>query len=142
MRILERCIDISASSETKGQIEALREAFSLDLSRPFVLNPNIPFYQPLMQMEQQQQPAVRPQPVNRNQSYSQGEAGNPYQQPPLSPPQSSSGEDGKGDSPAAVHSLVMMSTGQRPMSMYDTNMEWNPQKLLEYVCPLSRLISP
>jgi len=44
MRILEQCIDVSASSETKVQIEALRQAFSQDVSQPFVLNPAFPFY--------------------------------------------------------------------------------------------------
>ncbi|KAF3929818.1 hypothetical protein AA313_de0204428 [Arthrobotrys entomopaga] len=44
MRILEVCIDISASMETKAQIEALRAAFSQDVTQPFVLNSNFPFY--------------------------------------------------------------------------------------------------
>ncbi|KAF3920885.1 hypothetical protein ABW21_db0206281 [Orbilia brochopaga] len=44
MRILEICIDESASMETKAQIEALRAAFSEDVSQPFVLNANFPFY--------------------------------------------------------------------------------------------------
>ncbi|KAK6336454.1 hypothetical protein TWF696_002007 [Orbilia brochopaga] len=44
MRILEICIDESASMETKAQIEALRAAFSEDLNQPFVLNANFPFY--------------------------------------------------------------------------------------------------
>ncbi|KAJ6257794.1 hypothetical protein Dda_7583 [Drechslerella dactyloides] len=44
MRILEVCIDISASMETKAQIEALRTAFSEDPTQPFVLNAKFPFY--------------------------------------------------------------------------------------------------
>lgn len=45
MRLLENCIDNSASQEVKGQIETLRKAFSVDLTQPFVLNPSFPFYQ-------------------------------------------------------------------------------------------------
>lgn len=133
MRILENCIDSSASSEVKGQIETLRQAFSLDLTRPFVLNPNFPFY-----------PGVSTAiDSNITRAYSQGEsphstltAGGPATYPahPLSPPHSNGDGESKGESPA-VQSLVMLAAGQgaqNPPTLVD-NMGWNPSRLFEFV---------
>lgn len=133
MRILENCIDSSASSEVKGQIETLRQAFSLDLTQPFVLNPNFPFYPGVST-------AIDP---NITRAFSQGEsphstltAGGPATYPthPLSPPHSNGDGDSKGESPAAVQSLVMLAAGrgaQNPPNI-DT-MGWNPSRLFEFV---------
>ncbi|KAH0608934.1 uncharacterized protein H6S33_001162 [Morchella sextelata] len=131
MRILENCIDSSASSEVKGQIETLRQAFSLDLSRPFVLNPNFPFYPGVSA-------AVDPS-ITR--AYTQGEsphstltAGGPANYShPLSPPHSTGDGESKGESPAAVQSLVMLAAGQgtqNPPAIVD-NMGWNPSRLFD-----------
>lgn len=138
MRILENCIDSSASSEVKGQIETLRQAFSLDLSRPFVLNPNFPFYPGVSA-------AVDPS-ITR--AYTQGEsphstltAGGPANYShPLSPPHSTGDGESKGESPAAVQSLVMLAAGQgtqNPPAIVD-NMGWNPSRLFEFV-PLKKM---
>ncbi|PUU82536.1 hypothetical protein B9Z19DRAFT_1099110 [Tuber borchii] len=131
MRILENCIDSSASSEVKGQIETLREAFSLDVNRPFVLNPNFPFY-----------PGVSgPVDPSITRAYTQGEgshstlATGPVNYPthPLSPPHSAGGSEPKGESPAAVQSLVMLAAGQGAQSsapIVDT-LAWNPSRLFD-----------
>lgn len=136
MRILENCIDSSASSEVKGQIETLRQAFSLDLSRPFVLNPNFPFYPGVSA-------AIDP---NITRAYTQGESphstltsGGPANYPahPLSPPHSTGDSESKGESPAAVQSLVMLAAGQgaqNPPTIVDS-MGWNPSRLFEFVEP-------
>jgi len=141
MRILENCIDISASAETKGQIQALREAFSLDLNRPFELNPSFPFYQPLHGSPDGH---IARTPVS---AYSQGEPPEPlitnaqvvaFPPHPVSPPHSTGECDAKGDSPSAVQSLVMLHSGQRvtqspPTSaMLDTPaLGWNPSRIFE-----------
>jgi len=129
MRILENCIDNSASSEVKGQIETLREAFSLDVNRPFVLNPNFPFY-----------PGVSgPVDPSITRAYTQGEsstlATGPVNYPthPLSPPHSAGGSEPKGESPAAVQSLVMLAAGQGAQNstpIVDT-LAWNPSRLFD-----------
>lgn len=138
MRILENCIDSSASSEVKGQIETLREAFSLDVNRPFVLNPNFPFY-----------PGVSgPVDPSITRAFTQGEgshstlATGPVNYPthPLSPPHSAGGSEPKGESPAAVQSLVMLAAGQGAQSsapIVDT-LAWNPSRLFEFA-PLSHV---
>ncbi|KAF8469706.1 hypothetical protein BDZ91DRAFT_63478 [Kalaharituber pfeilii] len=139
MRILETCIDHSASAETKGQIQALREAFSIDLNRPFELNPNFPFYQPV---HGPTDPTIRT-PVS---AYTQAEASEPlmptaqvaFPTHPLSPPHSTGDCDSKGDSPSAVQSLVMLHAGQRvtqppppPAMMDTTGLGWNPSRIFE-----------
>ncbi|KAI5780667.1 fungal-specific transcription factor domain-containing protein [Peziza echinospora] len=139
MRILENCIGISASSETKGQIQALREAFSLDLNRPFELNPAFPFSQPI------HDPHLSRQAMS---AYSQGEVNEPlisssqvsFPPHPLSPPHSTGECDSKGGSPSAVQSLVMLHAGQRvnvtqsqpPQPMIDTtSLDWNPSRIFD-----------
>lgn len=48
MRILEHCI-VSASSEMQMQINALREAFSLDTQKPFELKPTLGLQSPILE---------------------------------------------------------------------------------------------
>ena len=140
MRILENCIDISASAETKGQIQALREAFSLDLNRPFELNPNFPFYHPLPGASDSHMART---PIS---TYSQAEISEPlitgaqvaFPSHPVSPPRSTGECDSKGDSPSAVQSLVMLHSGQRvtqpppaPNMLDTTGLGWNPSRIFE-----------
>lgn len=46
MRILERCVTSWPMPELKAQIDALREAFSADINRPFELKPSFPYGSP------------------------------------------------------------------------------------------------
>ncbi|RMD40078.1 hypothetical protein DV735_g5044, partial [Chaetothyriales sp. CBS 134920] len=47
MRILERCKSSWVVPETEAQIDALREAFSVDLNKPFELKPSFPYGSPM-----------------------------------------------------------------------------------------------
>ena len=134
--------------DMQHQIEALREAFSADVRKPFVLKPSFPYGSPGTSVNQS------PPRVN-NQYRQPGTHGAPqqnlpqqvssYTSHPISPPISAGGvTDTKSDSPA-VQSLVMMATGQRgaPQPMTAGGMTdpsaWNPSKIFEYVQkPLSR----
>jgi hypothetical protein len=140
MRILENCIDSSASSEVKGQIETLREAFSLDVNQPFVLNPNFPFY-----------PGVSgPVDTSLTRAYTQAESSHPtltagpqvnYPTHPLSPPHSAGDGESKGESPAAVQSLVMLAASQGTQNLAPVvgTIAWNPSRLFEFVALCSAL---
>ncbi|KAI5798982.1 hypothetical protein EDC01DRAFT_25404 [Geopyxis carbonaria] len=130
MRLLENCIDNSASQEVKGQIETLREAFSVDVNQPFVLNPSFPFY-----------PGNVQPPVDlAARAYTQAESvqatmtAAPYTGHPLSPPHSTGDVESKGESPAAVQSLVMLAAGQgaqpAPNHMVE-QVHWNPSRLFD-----------
>ncbi|KAF8245927.1 hypothetical protein K440DRAFT_686106 [Wilcoxina mikolae CBS 423.85] len=133
MRLLENCIDNSASSEMKGQIETLREAFSVDINRPFVLNPSFPFYHDVST-------SIDPHLAR---AYTQAEAVAStmaasqvtYATHPLSPPHSIGDVESKGESPAAVQSLVMLAAGHGaqppPQAPIVENIPWNPSRLFE-----------
>lgn len=138
MRLLENCIDNSASSEMKGQIEILRQAFSVDVNQPFVLNPSIPFY------------PIRGASIDPHVArvYTQADAientmaasGNvSYATHPLSPPNSIGDVDHcKGDSPAV--SLVMLAAGPGTQSI-DNQVSWNPTRLFEYASQPSKVLA-
>jgi hypothetical protein len=130
--------------DMQHQIDALREAFSADTRKPFVLKPSFPYGSPGA--------TVNTSPSRSNIQYRQGSSHSssmdqqnmPQQQVsytnhPISPPISAGGVDTKSDSPA-VQSLVMMATGQRapqqqqPMpsgaAMTDSA-GWNPSRIFE-----------
>lgn len=129
--------------DMQHQIDALREAFSADTRKPFVLKPSFPYGSPGA--------PVNTSPPRANTQYRQGGSHSSsmdqqnmpqqvsYTNHPISPPISAGGVDTKSDSPA-VQSLVMMATGQRapqqqqPMasgvSMADPA-GWNPSRIFE-----------
>jgi hypothetical protein len=144
MRILEKCTSSWPMPDMQQQIESLRQAFSADIRKPFVLKPSFPYGSPAA-------PANTSPARGNVQQYRQGstsmesqnlELQNAQQQQvsytshPISPPISAGGVDTKSDSPA-VQSLVMMATGQRapvpitsgvPMADHAS---WNPSRIFE-----------
>ena len=148
MRLLEKCTSSWPMPDMQQQIDALREAFSADIRKPFVLKPSFPYGSPGA-------PATHSPPRTHNQ-YRQGTThGAPQQsmehhhaqqsQPvssytshPISPPISAGGvkEHTKSDTPA-VQSLVMMATGQRGQQQnvggngIPDPVAWNPAKIFE-----------
>jgi hypothetical protein len=149
MRILEKCSALWPMPDMQQQIDALREAFSADIRKPFVLKPTFPYGSPGAPVRLS--PPVISAPYRQTGSHPPGveqslEHQHAQQPPhvsythhphPISPPISAGGVDPKSDSPA-VQSLVMMSSGQRgpqvPMSsgvpMADTT-GWNPSIIFE-----------
>lgn len=141
MRILEKCSSSWPMPDMQQQIDALREAFSADTRKPFVLKPSFPYGSPGA--------PVNTTPPRGNVQYRQASQGSQnleqghapqqvsYTAHPISPPISAGGVDTKSDSPA-VQSLVMMATGHRapqaPLSsgvpMADPS-TWNPSRIFE-----------
>lgn len=152
MRILEKCTSSWPMPNMQQQIDALREAFSADTRKPFVLKPSFPYGSPGAPSStsppranpQYRSIGAHGQPIeNQNVEHQHAQ---PHQQVsytnhPISPPISAGGvTDTKSDSPAA-QSLVMMAAQrgpqpQQPMTsgvpMADSN-NWNPTRLFEYV---------
>lgn len=140
MRILERCASSWPMPDMQQQINALREAFSADIRKPFVLKPTFPYGSPGA--------LVNTPPPRSNAQYQQGSAQGQslehqasqqvsYTAHPISPPISAGGVDTKSDSPA-VQSLVMMATGQRgpqpPLpsgAPINDSTTWNPTRIFE-----------
>jgi hypothetical protein len=143
MRILEKCTSSWPMPDMQQQIDALREAFSADIRKPFVLKPSFPYSSPPPHNTSPRGNAQYRQANTQGPSQASLEQQHVPQQQvsythhPISPPISAGGVDTKSDSPA-VQSLVMMATGQRgpqqpvptgaPMADPST---WNPSRIFE-----------
>lgn len=126
MRVLERCIP-SAAPEVKVQIDALRQAFSNDISHPFELKPDLGLRSPSVESKptppgvyNQNLPAqggqVWPQmqdPLSSKTLSPSSEYGqSAFQQPPVQPtmPFTTSGFPAQGQAAYNHHGLPQIST--------------------------------
>lgn len=130
--------------DMQQQIESLRQAFSADIRKPFVLKPSFPYGSPAVannhspargHVQQYRQGSTSMESQNLGHQNAQQQHVS-YTSHPISPPISAGGVDTKSDSPA-VQSLVMMATGQRAqmpitsgVSMAD-QIPWNPSRIFE-----------
>lgn len=140
MRILENCTSAWPMPEMQTQIDALREAFSADTSRPFELKRSFPFGSPSSIGLQPSPPldAGHPPPIlTRHGSHGQVHH-MPYHAQPITPPVSAGFEMPKETSlPPA--SMAMMTNGQHQQmpaltsSMGSSQAEWNPTPIFECV---------
>lgn len=131
------------------QVDALREAFSADIRKPFVLKPTFPYGSPTATNRSpprgmQYRPQLhRTSSMDQQQSLDQQHQAQhqsqvSYTSHPISPPVSAgSGVNDKNDSSPAVQSLVMMATGQRTQQPIATAVPivdpstWNPNRIFE-----------
>jgi hypothetical protein len=140
---MEKVMDVWAMPELRQQVEAVREAFSADTRRAFVLKPTFPYGSPRPSNHssppQGSQGGYRPTPgstgpmdqrldMQNSQSVS-------YTGHPISPPVSTGATDSKGDSPAGRPLMMMPQGGQVPgvqqsMSLAD-HPTWNPARIFE-----------
>ena len=152
MRILEKCTSSWPMPDMQHQIDALREAFSADTRKPFVLKPSFPYGSPGA-------PNMSPSRVKvqyrhgRNHGSSidqsvehqhvQPQQHVSYTSHPITPPISAGGiTDTKSDSPAA-QSLVMMAAQRGPQQPQQSQQPvtsgvqmpdpsaWNPSRIFE-----------
>lgn len=139
MRILERCISVWPMPHVRGQIDALREAFSADTSKPFVLKRSFPYSSPALQVQKTSlyntpyttQPRSEPTMGGSQQQQPQLE----YMTHPISPPLSTGGLKPKEESP-----IALVDQSREPqhhhvpstVPMMDTT-TWNPSRIFEYV---------
>ena len=134
MRILERCAHAWPQQDMQKQIDALREAFSADINRPFELKPSFPYGSPGV-------PALQPSPpleakyqmpiLSRHGSHGQNPQQMPFQSGPMTPPMTA-GLEGSKDGALAP---PMMSNGH-PQFMQENSMgngqaAWNPTPIFE-----------
>ena len=140
MRILENCTSAWPMPEMQTQIDALREAFSADTSRPFELKRTFPFASPSSTGLQPSPPldaGHHPPMLSRHESHSQVNQ-MPYHTQPITPPVSA-GFDMPKDTPLSSASMSMMANGyqqQMPTqtsSIGTSQVEWNPTPIFEYV---------
>lgn len=131
--------------ELEKQINAVREAFSADIRKPFVLKPSFPYGSPHpSNRSTHSSPTYSGQgyvpPVDRTGSMeqhldSQNTSQVSYTSHPITPPISVGYMDSKSDSPA-VQPLMMMPQGsqapglQQNISLAEQPV-WNPAKIFE-----------
>ncbi|KAG5973559.1 hypothetical protein E4U55_000414 [Claviceps digitariae] len=143
MRLMERVMEAWPMPDLQRQVDAIREAFSADIRRPFVLRPSFPYGSP---------PSSSPSspPKTKNMAYQGGSVHGTgsmdhqhldpsndhvsYISHPITPPVSVGPVDSRNDSPA-VQSLVMMAQdGQPPdmqtsMALGNNPPTWNPARI-------------
>ncbi|KAF4980710.1 hypothetical protein FZEAL_3378 [Fusarium zealandicum] len=142
MRVLEKVMEAWTMPELEKQINALREAFSADVRKPFVLKPSFPYGSPHPSSHsspprgsEQYRPAIHRTASIDQHLDAHGAQQVSYTSHPITPPISAGHMDSKSDSPA-VQSLVMMSQGTQAPGM-PQNMSladqpgWNPSRLFE-----------
>lgn len=143
MRLLEKCMVAWPMPDMQKQVDAVREAFSADTRKPFVLKPSFPYGSP--------QTSTRSTPPRPNAGYPANltRAGaidhlldtsvqhRSYRGHPISPPISAAPSDTKTES-GGVQSLVMMTAGQgsqapgMQQSLPLANAPaWNPSRIFE-----------
>ncbi|KAJ9413093.1 hypothetical protein QL093DRAFT_2090599 [Fusarium oxysporum] len=123
MRVLEKVMEAWPMPELENQINALRDAFSADVQKPFVLKPNFPYGSP--------HPSTQSSPPRGNDSFQpvihrtgsidqhldiHGARQVSYTNHPITPPIFAGPLVSKSESPA-VQSLVMMSQGSQAPGM-------------------------
>ena len=149
MRILESCTSTWPVPDMQARIDALREAFSADISRPFELKPSFPYGSPSSSVGLQPSPPPddhlsRPMPPHHDSLRQSHQL--PYNAQPVTPPVSAGFDTSKGNSFSSV-SMPMMSNGQQqqqqplqPTSIINNQVEWNPTPIFKYV-PLPSIMS-
>lgn len=138
MRILERVMAAWPMPDMQKQIDAVREAFSADTSKPFVLKQSFPYGSPRSSNHSSpprgEAAEFRQQGLIRTGSFDQRlDTQVSFSAHPITPPISAGPVDSKGDSPG-VQSLVMMPPAQvtqaTGMPLTDAP-SWNPSRIFE-----------
>ena len=132
MRILETCTTAWPQPDMQKQIDALREAFSANTSKPFELKQNFSYGSPIP-------PAMQPSPpldpkyqmpvLSRHQSHGNISQQLPYPSAPITPPMTAGLEEPRDGSLGPPNSNVL-SNGQNA-SMNDGQAAWNPTPIFE-----------
>lgn len=137
MRILEQCIVSWPMPEMHAQVNALREAFSTDISKPFELKPSFPFPSPAITSHRG--------PSSNNGAYRHRTSG---QDPSIEQPDQvdyntrpvtsmSAGDSELKIGSPIVHSSVTLATGQRQpqastfVQPQKQAHQWDPTRIFE-----------
>jgi hypothetical protein len=122
--------------DMQKQVDAVREAFSADVRKPFVLKPTFPYGSPHSTNQSTPSPlqtAAKTESIDRHFDVPQM----PFVNYPVSPPVSTGPIDTRNNSPG-VQSLSMMAAGQgNPPQAMPQRMPvaeapiWNPARIFE-----------
>lgn len=143
MQLVEKVMAAWPMPEVQKQIDAVREAFSADVRKPFVLKPTFPYGSPTSSAATppRSSPGFRTMPNPVAPMPTRGDSANlqaphlAFTSQPLTPPISAGPTDVKGTQP-----MMMFTSGQgnqpttmaQQMSMSEAP-SWNPSRIFEYV---------
>ena len=142
MRVLEQVMSVWPMADLQKQIDAVREAFSADTRKPFVLKPSFPYGSPHPSSGSsppQSHSGPAQSSLNRAGALEQQLGADlqhvGYPSHSISPPLSTGTLDLKSDSPN-LQSLVMMSAAsQAPVMTQNLSLSdapvWNPSRIFE-----------
>lgn len=146
MRVLEKAMAVWPMAEVQKQVDAVREAFSADIRKPFVLKPSFPYGSPHVSEQSGSPPA---QGEYKALSHRTGTLGHgldtqdmPANDPqvsytsyhPLTPPVSAGPADANRASPPEQSIVVMPNQVPQAPDMpaaMETPPAWNPQRIFE-----------
>ena len=133
MRILEECTRSSPMPEIQAQIDALREAFSADTSKPFELKATLPYNSPPLgharSSSQQTSPLQHVQ--FRSASVAEGVPAVNYSSHPLSPPMSAGLVNPRRESAAGQAMMSLPSQQSSAAGIGLEHLSWNPSRIFE-----------
>ena len=138
MRILENCTSAWPMPEMQTQIDALREAFSADTSKPFELKKSFPFASPSSNGMQPSPPLDNNQPplmLTRHESH--GQVGQvPYHAHPITPPVSAGFEMPKDVTLPSASLPLMANEAPQHLPLQTPSLgvsqpEWNPTPIFK-----------
>lgn len=139
MRITEKVMEAWSMPELQKQVDAVREAFSADVRRPFVLKPSFPYGSPHSSSHSSPPRGYRPlgRAGSLDQHMDAQHAAVSHTGLPATPPISAGPGDSRSDSPA-VRSLMLMArdSGQGPdlnpgLPVAAAQSSWNPARIFE-----------
>ena len=142
MRITEKVMEAWSMPELQKQVDAVREAFSADVRRPFVLKPSFPYGSPQSSCHPSPprgyRPAGRAGSLDQQMDAQHSTVG--YTNHPVTPPMTAGPADSRSGSPPSVQSLVLMAQDTGPGAGADMNQgiamatsqpSWNPARIFE-----------
>ena len=137
MRILERCNSAWPQQDMQKQINALREAFSADINRPFELKPGIgspspPTMQPSPPLESNYHVPM----LTRHVSPPEVPQSVAFQTAPITPPMTASLEAPNQCSTGPMSNGILSDNQQHVTN--NAQMGWNPTPIFEYVSSRSK----
>ncbi|KAL8922031.1 MAG: hypothetical protein Q9172_003747 [Xanthocarpia lactea] len=133
MLLLEDCTSAWPMPEMQSQIDALREAFSADINKPFRLRPNFPYGSPRPNLRHSHSEPVETkyQPTLGRQTSHEQVAPIHYATQPLTPPTSAGLEDTNSGS---MNLGVMPNSHQQGLNIDNVSfdqVEWNPSRIFD-----------
>lgn len=141
MRVLEKAMSAWPMAEVQKQVDAVREAFSANIRKPFVLKPSFPYGSP-----HTSNPSVSPPAHGAYKPPLRGlehglDTQNIHSHPqvsftshPITPPISAGPLDANSASPTAQSLVMLPNQGSQAPGMASamtTPPAWNPQRIFE-----------